>query len=153
MHSFKASNDLLISAPSNLVCLSAELDTAPRSLPARSIRENFPERGVSPSTISSWNVLIPYNGRRFVPVLRIIWNTAWLLEEFEFAEVLPEVRRPLPRLMRARTSSTEATSVSVSPTTTTLRAQLSQVKEETFLVEYLDLLTTCKASKVSKFTT
>ena len=44
MHSFKASSDLLISAPSNLVCLSAELDTAPRSLPARSIRENFPEK-------------------------------------------------------------------------------------------------------------
>ena len=44
MHSFNASRDLLISAPSNLVCLSAELDTAPRSLPARSIRENFPKK-------------------------------------------------------------------------------------------------------------
>ena len=42
MHSFNANRDLLISAPSSLVCLSAELDTAPRSLPARSIRENLP---------------------------------------------------------------------------------------------------------------
>ena len=58
-----------------------------------------------------------------------------LLEELELAEVLPEVRRLLPRLMRARTSSTEATSVSVSPTTTTLMAQLSQVREETSLID------------------
>ena len=43
IHSFKASSDLLISAPSSLVCLSAELDTAPRSLPARSMRENLPD--------------------------------------------------------------------------------------------------------------
>ena len=42
MHSFNANSDLLISAPSSLVCLSAELDTAPRSLPARSISENLP---------------------------------------------------------------------------------------------------------------
>ena len=45
MHSFSASSDLLISAPSILVCRLAELVSAPRSLPARSISENLPNRG------------------------------------------------------------------------------------------------------------
>merc|ERR1719427_116121 len=42
MHSFRARRDLLISAPSILVCLLAELVSAPLSFPAKSIRENFP---------------------------------------------------------------------------------------------------------------
>ena len=45
MHSLRARRDLFISAPSNLVCLSAELVSAPLSLPARSMRENFPCSG------------------------------------------------------------------------------------------------------------
>ena len=45
MHSFKASRDLLISAPSILVCLLAELVSAPLSLPARSMSENLPYKG------------------------------------------------------------------------------------------------------------
>ena len=42
MHSFKASNDLLISAPSNLVYLLELTTSAPLSLPARSIKDIFP---------------------------------------------------------------------------------------------------------------
>ena len=119
MHSFNANSDLLISAPSSLVCLSAELDTAPRSLPARSMRENLPgiKRQVQVGAIL--NISLPCSGRRFVSVLSRIWKTAWLREELELADVLPEVRRLFPRLIRASTSSTEATSVSVNPTTTT----------------------------------
>ena len=54
-----------------------------------------------------------------MPVLRRIWKTAWLREELELADVLPEVRKLFPLLIKANTSSTEATSVSVNPTTTT----------------------------------
>ncbi len=70
MHSFKASKDLLISAPSILVCLFAEDVSAPRSLPARSISENLPYRG-------------------FLAVLfrKIIWNTACDRDECWFADV------------------------------------------------------------------
>ena len=42
MHSLRASRDLLISAPSILVCRLAEEVSAPRSLPAKSMRENLP---------------------------------------------------------------------------------------------------------------
>jgi hypothetical protein len=42
IHSLRARRDLLISAPSILVCLLAEEVSAPRSFPAKSIRENLP---------------------------------------------------------------------------------------------------------------
>ena len=42
IHTFKASRLLLISAPSILVCLSDVEVSAPLSLPAKSISENFP---------------------------------------------------------------------------------------------------------------
>merc|ERR1712096_24352 len=64
MHSFRARRDLLISAPSILVCLLAELVSAPLSFPARSIREN-----------------LPCSGFFLLLSLSIIWNTAWLLDE------------------------------------------------------------------------
>ena len=44
IHSFNASKLLLISAPSNLVCLSLSVVSAPRSLPARSMKESLPTR-------------------------------------------------------------------------------------------------------------
>ena len=88
----RASRDLLISAPSILVCLLAELVSAPLSLPARSMRENLPCRGFL-----------------LLLVLRMIWNTAWLLEEWALALVWPEVRRLLPWVISFRTSSTQST--------------------------------------------
>lgn len=42
MHSLSASNDLLISAPSIRVCLLVSMVSAPRSLPARSMNDSFP---------------------------------------------------------------------------------------------------------------
>ncbi len=68
---FSASRLLLISAPSRRVWRSALDVSAPLSFPARSMRENFP-------------CIFPR--RR-----RMIWNTAWLREEWAFAEVWPEV--------------------------------------------------------------
>ena len=119
MHSFNANSDLLISAPSSLVCLSAELDTAPRSLPARSMSENLPGIKTQVQVGAILNISLPCSGRRLVSVLSRIWKTAWLREELELADVLPEVRKLFPLLINPNTSSTEATSVSVNPTTTT----------------------------------
>ena len=99
MHSFNARRDLLISAPSILVCRLAELVSAPLSLPARSMRENLPCKGLL-----------------FMLILRTIWKTTWLLEEFALALVCPDVRRLLPLVINFRTSSTEVTSDSVRPT-------------------------------------
>lgn len=78
MHSLSANKDLLISAPSILVCRFAEEVSAPRSLPAKSINENLP-----------WI--------RFKPGdLTMIWNTACDLDEFVFAEVCPDVLALFP---------------------------------------------------------
>ena len=86
-----------------LVCRFAEEVSAPRSLPAKSIRENFPYKG---------NFLVD-------AFLKMIWNTACDLEECWLAEVCPEVLKLLPEVMSLRTSSTDSTTVSVSPTTCT----------------------------------
>ena len=67
----RASKLLLISAPSKRVWRSALDVSAPRSLPARSIRENLP-------------CILPL--RR-----RMIWNTAWLRDEWALADVWPDV--------------------------------------------------------------
>jgi len=42
MHSFKASSDLFISAPSNFVCCFYSETSEARSLPAKSINDTFP---------------------------------------------------------------------------------------------------------------
>lgn len=68
---FNASRLLLISAPSSRVCRSALDVSAPRSFPARSINENLP-------------CIFPF-------LRRIIWKTAWLRDEWAFAEVWPDV--------------------------------------------------------------
>lgn len=79
MHSFKESSDLLIYAPSILVCLSISMWSAPLSFPAKSIKEIFP-----------WS---------FFPSFIEIWRIACDLEESAFAEfcdvtlcILPKVR-------------------------------------------------------------
>lgn len=77
---FKASRLLLISAPSRRVCRSALEVSAPLSLPARSMSENFP-------------CIFPF--RR-----RMIWNTAWLRDECAFADVCPDVLRVKNEVLR-----------------------------------------------------
>lgn len=122
-----ASRLLLISAPSSRVCRSALEVSAPRSFPARSIRENFP--------------------CSFPRLRKIIWNTAWLREEWAFADVCPDVLKGtqwfvtihqilhsdcsvmrtsyntylqlFPTSISFRTSSVHFTSFSCSPTTCT----------------------------------
>ena len=79
IHSFKANSDLLISAPSILVCLLVEFVSTPCSFPTKSIRENFPCKDLL-----------------LVLTLKTIWKTAWLLDEFAFALVWPDMRRLLP---------------------------------------------------------
>lgn len=68
---FRANRLLLISAPSRRVWRSALEVSAPLSFPARSIRENLP-------CILSF-------------LRRIIWNTAWLRDEWALADVCPDV--------------------------------------------------------------
>lgn len=69
MHSFNARRDLLISAPSILVCLFWSDTSAPLSLPAKSMNDNFP--------------------CRFLPYLRFIWSRACERELSELAELEP----------------------------------------------------------------
>lgn len=71
LQTFSASRLLLISAPSRRVWRSALEVSAPRSFPARSIRENLP-------CILSF-------------LRSIIWNTAWLRDEWALADVCPDV--------------------------------------------------------------
>ena len=59
------------------------------------------------------------NECRLLKIISSTWNTAWLLDEWAFALVCPDVRRLLPWVISLRTSSTQSTSDSVSPTTTT----------------------------------
>lgn len=68
---FRARRLLLISAPSRRVWRSALDVSAPLSFPARSIRENLP-------------CIFPF-------ILRMIWNTAWLRDEWALADVWPDV--------------------------------------------------------------
>ena len=69
MHSFNANNDLFISAPSNLVCLSVLIVSAPLSLPAKSMKD-----------ILLYNLLL---------CIRLIVKIAWDLDDSEFAPVVP----------------------------------------------------------------
>lgn len=68
---FKARRLQLISAVSAMVCRSLLLTSVPRSLPARSTRENFP------CNLSSQR--------------RMICSTAWEREDLELAKVCPDV--------------------------------------------------------------
>jgi len=87
----------LISAPSSRVCLSAVEMSAPRSFPAKSIREKVTQK---------------------CPLfLSMIWKMAWLREEWVLAEVLPDVWHLRPVSISLMTSSMLVTSSSHSPTT------------------------------------
>ena len=76
IHSFNANNDLLISAPSNLVYLLVSLTSAPLSLPAKSINDNLP-----------WHLL---------PSFRVIYNIACDLDESLFDEFDAVILDALP---------------------------------------------------------
>lgn len=85
------------------VCLLADDVSAPLSLPARSMSENFP------CTLC-------------VPGIRaIIWNTACDLEELELALVWPLVLALFPCCINFSTSSQVSTTFSVKPTICTCR--------------------------------
>ena len=79
IHSFKESNDLLISAPSILVCFFWSVWSAPLSLPAKSMKEILP--------------------KTFFPSFRITWRIAWDLDDYEFAEFSEVMRCELPYCM------------------------------------------------------
>ena len=100
IHSLSASRDLLISAPSKRVCLLVSLTSAPLSLPAKSMNDNFP-----------WHL---------EPSLRTIYKIACdrdesLLDEFEAV-----TRDPLPYSITFMSCSTDDTFLSCKPTTLTL---------------------------------
>ncbi len=69
MHSFKANNDLFISAPSNLVYLFWSVTSAALSLPAKSIKD-----------------ILPYYLELF-PSFNTIYNIAWERDESKLAPV------------------------------------------------------------------
>ena len=86
MHSFNASKDLLISAPSSLVCLFMSMVSAPRSQPARSMKESFPNT--------------------FFPSRREMERMAWEREESELVEFWDVMRRLVPSSMTDEKSAT-----------------------------------------------
>lgn len=96
MHSLRANNDLLISAPSIFVCLFVFIVSAPRSEPAKSIK-----------------LILPYS----LPLcLSCIWRIACERELSAFAPVYPEVRFCRPMLILVMMSSVTVIYFSVRPT-------------------------------------
>ena len=77
IHSFRAKRDLLISAPSTLLCLPESDVSAPLSEPARSMKLIFPK-------------FFPFGS------LSEIYRMAWDLDESLFAPVVPVVRALSP---------------------------------------------------------
>ena len=96
IHSFNANNDLLISAPSNLVYLFVSLTSAPLSLPAKSINDNFP-----------WDL---------DPSFNVIYKIAWDLEESLFDELDAVILDALPCSITFMSYSTDYTFLSYKPT-------------------------------------
>mmetsp|Transcript_70233 Transcript_70233/g.205956 ORF Transcript_70233/g.205956 Transcript_70233/m.205956 type:complete len:229 (-) Transcript_70233:873-1559(-) len=109
MHSFRASRDLLISAPSMRVCRSWSSEwSAPRSLPARSMKDTLPCSLSRPSSSGRWGSF------------RLICRIAWEREESTLAPVTPVVRLLSPYSMTSISSCTFSTGCSCKPTMTTL---------------------------------
>jgi len=100
IHSFNANNDLLISAPSNLVYLLVSLTSAPLSLPAKSINDNLP-----------WDL---------DPSFNVIYKIAWDLEESLFDELDAVILDALPYSITFINYSTDYTFLSCKPTIFTL---------------------------------
>jgi len=98
MHSFNANRDLLISAPSLLVCLLLSTVSAPRSLPARSMKLILPI--VRPSLL----------------FLRASERIACDRELSALAPVVPLMRTCNPLPITYMTPSTDVMVYSVSPT-------------------------------------
>ena len=113
MHSFSASSDLLISAPSNRLRRSLCVVSAPLSLPARSMKENFPAVSVRLLTGSTRRMSPPAPSD--TACARLMARTAWLREESSFAPVEPVDRARFPVSMARRRASTEGTRCSERP--------------------------------------
>lgn len=95
IHYFKLSKDLLISAPSILVCLSMSMWSAPLSFPAKSIKE-----------------ILPNN---FLPSLSDICRMACDREESALAEFCDVTLSLLPWAKKSLNYSLEETLASYSP--------------------------------------
>ena len=95
MHYLRASNDLLISAPSILVCLFWSMWSAPLSFPAKSMKE----------------ILV----NCFFPSLRMICMIAWDLEESALVAFWEVTRRVLPTSMTSKNSWGELMGTSSMP--------------------------------------
>mmetsp|Transcript_2344 Transcript_2344/g.6614 ORF Transcript_2344/g.6614 Transcript_2344/m.6614 type:complete len:393 (-) Transcript_2344:982-2160(-) len=106
MHSLRASRDLLISAPSIRVCRSVSRVSAPRSLPAKSMKDTLP---CSFSLPSSW-IWLSFS---------VICRIACEREESTLAPVTPVVRLLSPNSMTSISSWTFSTGCSWRPTMTT----------------------------------
>jgi len=104
MHSFRASNDLLISAPSNRVYLFWSMTSAPLSLPAKSMKDNLPS--IIIYTVP-WTLLWS---------LIEIWRIAWDLDESLFELFEAVTRTELPYSITFIIYSTDWTFLSWSPT-------------------------------------
>ena len=104
IHSFNASKLLLISAPSNLVCLSLSVVSAPRSLPARSMKESLPTRRGGFDWFPSADFLIAS------------WRIAWEREDSSFAPVVPVLLVALPLSISSTIASVSETLYSCKPT-------------------------------------
>ena len=95
-HSFKASKDLLISAPSCCLSLLLLWVSWALSLPAKSTKSNLPGVFIP----SSWTFTL---------------QIAWLLLEVSLALVAWVVLTLFPKLMRSRSSCSDWTNCSLSP--------------------------------------
>lgn len=95
IHSFKASKDLLISAPSILVCFFISVWSAPLSLPARSMKEILP--------------------KVFFPSFKEIWRIACEREDSELAEFCEVTLWALPAFTSSRNCSHDVTCVYSTP--------------------------------------
>ena len=123
MHSFSASSDLLISAPSSRVCRSFWSVSAPLSLPARSMKENLPWIAVwfapsfALSCLATEGGILAAFGSTPSRCFSESWRIACERDDSELAPVLPVHLAAVPCSMSRSTSVTLSTSNSCSPTT------------------------------------
>uniref|UniRef100_A0A2P2MI06 Kinesin-like protein n=1 Tax=Rhizophora mucronata TaxID=61149 RepID=A0A2P2MI06_RHIMU len=113
MHSLRAKRLLFISAPSILVCRSLSVVSAPRSLPARSIKEIFPTSFPSLESFPSLFLLESFTSLCF---LMASCKIACDLEDSSLAPVDPVLLAAFPLSIYSLTICTSDTSNSCSPT-------------------------------------
>ena len=117
MHSFSASRDLLISAPSMRVCRSLSVVSAPRSLPAKSIKESLPKisvAGASFGASAAANAFRCFNSMGFFSTS---CNIACDRDDSALAPVLPTHRAFVLCSTSRSNVSSASTRYSCNPTT------------------------------------